>query len=147
MTAREETRRAGSLSRAGAEPRPRPGDRRRRRLVTFLAAFLVLVPLAVLVNLGPYREYAESREKLQGKQAEVALIEEEIAHLQGELGRLETDAHLEALARKELAYARPGEEVFIVKGLSAKTESTVPTPPPPETGPVERLVDSLRSLF
>jgi hypothetical protein len=107
-----------------------------------------MIPPAVLVNLGPYREYADAREKLEAKELEVALVEQEIASLQQEMVRLGDKTYLEALARKELAYARPGEEVFIVKGLEDAEESSPQGPAPePEPGPVERLVRAIRGLF
>ena len=78
--------------------------------------FLVLVSAAVAANHGPIRAYYEARTRVQEAQARVAALEEEKARLQTELGRLTEASYLETLAREELAYARPGEELYIVTG-------------------------------
>jgi cell division protein FtsB len=110
---------------------------------------LALLPIALYLNLGPYQEYQKARERLGDKQQEVALVQKENANLRAEMDRLQKDTYLEALARKELAYARPGEEVFIVKGLPEATEAAAQeqAKAPPEPGPLERLVEAVRQAF
>jgi cell division protein FtsB len=111
---------------------------------------LLLIPAGIFVSMGPQREFAEAREKLSQKQEEVALVEQDIATLKGEMTRLQQDSYMEALARKELAYARPGEEVFIVKGLPEASEAAAAEEragSTPDPGPLERLVEGLRGAF
>jgi cell division protein FtsB len=108
---------------------------------------LLLMPAAVYLNFGPYREYAEAQERLQAKEQEVSLLEQEIAALEEEMRRLGDESYLEALARKDLTYARPGEDVFIVKGLPEAVAAAEEEPFPVEPGPMERAVRTLRDLF
>jgi cell division protein FtsB len=134
-----------STSKATPRARGRSGARRRRLVLALLT--MLLLPAAVFVNLGPYQQYTEAQEKLGVKEQEVALLEQEIAALEDEMKRLEDEYYLEALARKELAYARPGEEVFVVKGLDEGAFVGEDESDAPEPGPVERLVHALRGLF
>lgn len=87
---------------------------RRRRRVLFVVLFLALVAAAVAANQGPIRAYYEARVRVEETKTAVAALEEKKTELQTELGRLTEASYLETLAREELAYARPGEELYVV---------------------------------
>ena len=86
---------------------------RRRRILMLVALALVTI-VAVLANYGPVRSYVDARDRLDKAQAKVAALEDEKLQLQSQLGRLAEADYLESLAREELTYARPGEDVFII---------------------------------
>ncbi|GAB4243885.1 MAG: hypothetical protein Kow00129_03260 [Thermoleophilia bacterium] len=135
--------------------------RRRRRLLRYAFGLLLLFPVGLYVNLGPYGDYVEARERYEAKAEEVALLERENAAYRSEIDRLEDDDYLEALARKELTYARPGEEVFIVKNLPEDEEPNILPPVEAGEGPgpstseegaqaeslLDRLLNPVRALF
>lgn len=82
---------------------------------------------------------------MAAKQEQVRRLEEENATARAEVERLHRSEYLEALARKERGYARPGEQVFVVKGLPLTTTTTAPASSGP--GPAQGLVQSVRDLF
>jgi hypothetical protein len=96
----------------------------------------------------------------------VTALEAKKAELQSELGKLTEAGYLESLARQELAYARPGEDLYIITGSSTGDATTATksvatgsegaTPGSTETtspgaadrpGLLERVLSALRSLF
>src|SRR5680860_1290447 len=89
----------------------------RRRLLA-VGSVLLVVLTGLLVNWGPYHDYRASQETLHAMQEETAHLRGEVDASEGRVARLKKDGYMEALARKELTYARPGEEVYIVKGLT-----------------------------
>ena len=91
----------------------------RRRLLV-LGCLTLLVIAGVAANYGPLRHYQVARDRLEKAAAEVADLEGQKAALQAELAKLSETGYLEGLAREELTYARPDEELYIVTGSSAK---------------------------
>src|SRR5680860_1020443 len=89
----------------------------RRRLLA-VGSVLLVVLTGLLVNWGPYHDYRASQETLHAMQEETAHLRGEVDASEDRVARLKKDGYMEALARKELTYARPGEEVYIVKGLT-----------------------------
>lgn len=116
-----------------------------------LLALLALVVAACLANAGPLRGYLEARERLEAKQATVAVLEKETADLLEDVRAFQNGSRVEVQARQDLTYARPGEDVFIVTGLPSTTTVTAPVDLPSEPdstrGPLRRLVDALINLF
>jgi cell division protein FtsB len=123
------------MSNATAHTAPaRPGDteskdlRRsrfsaRRRLL-ILSCLVLLVAVAVAANYGALRHYQDARARLEKTTAEVAALEQQKAALQSQLGKLGEAGHLEGLARQELTYVRPGEELYIVTGPASDDSAT-----------------------
>jgi cell division protein FtsB len=91
----------------------------------------LVVPLVVLAVAGflyaqPLARYVETRGDLSARRAEVAGLRSERTQLEA---RLERSTSLVALAReaRRLGLVRPGEQLFIVKGIPAwrRTDGTV----------------------
>ncbi len=78
--------------------------------------------LAVAANYGPLTHYVDARSRLEKRTSEVATLAAKNAELQTRLSKLLQPGYLEELARQELTYSLPGEDLFIVTG-----ESTTPT--------------------
>ncbi len=79
--------------------------------------------LLVLVAIGflyyrPLEKWRETRAELAGRQAEVRSLRAERHRLEMRLTRAES---VEALGReaRRIGYVRPGERLFIVKGIAA----------------------------
>lgn len=88
---------------------------RRRAPVVRWAAMATLVVVALLYY-RPVKSYLETRASLQQRQAEV----QELRAKRGDLARRLEDADTpEALARRarKLGLVKPGEQLFIVKGI------------------------------
>ncbi len=108
-------------SRCGtAKPQRRPRFAARRRLL-LLFMTLVLVGVALLANYGPLQAYRDARARLDQATTAVSTLGQQKTQLQAELGRLSETGYLESLAREELTYTRPGEQLYIVTGLDEAT--------------------------
>src|SRR5665811_2369581 len=117
----------------------------RRRLLA-VGSVLLVVLTGLLVNWGPYHDYRASQETLHAMQEETAHLRGEVDASEDRVARLKKDGYMEALARKELTYARPGEEVYIVKGLTpGMPQGTGEVSSAP--GPVEKFILLLRNLL
>ena len=98
---------------AGKGKRPKR-ERRRRKLPRWLLPLLVLGVVSFLY-FRPISTYLETREQLDERRAEVAVLRAERARV---TSRLERATSLDELARaaRRIGYVRPGEHLFIVKG-------------------------------
>ena len=88
--------------------------RRRARLV------IPIVTLAVMAFLyyRPIASYLETRSELGTRRAQVAALRTEKVLLERRLARTTSDAALAREARR-LGYVKPGERLFIIKGIGA----------------------------
>jgi hypothetical protein len=87
---------------------------------------LALVGMIGYAYYHPLRSWFETRHELQSRRAEVEQLDVQRRELQR---RLRASAGLDSLARQArvLGYVRPGEHLFIVKGIKAweKAHSTI----------------------
>jgi cell division protein FtsB len=96
--------------------------KRRKRIPRgrFLVRWLVLAVLGFVAFLyyQPLRSYVQSRDALSERSAEVESLRAEKRSLEQRLAEADTP---EALAReaRRLGYIKPGEQLFIVKGIDA----------------------------
>jgi cell division protein FtsB len=74
--------------------------------------------LVGLLYYRPVRTYLERREAVQARKAEVRKLEARRAELQQWLRYVSSDDAIAREARR-LGYVKPGERLFIVKGISA----------------------------
>lgn len=92
--------------------------RLRRRLPVRPGVALALVVLAAAAFLyaRPIASYLETRDQLAARRAEVVRLRAEKAAV---TARLQRSTSLEALARdaRRIGQVRPGEQLFIVKGI------------------------------
>jgi cell division protein FtsB len=108
-----------------------PAARSRRPPAATLARRWLAVVLIGLIGYAyyhPLRSWIETRRELGSRRAEVA----QLAVLKHELQeRLRASTSLDTVAHqaRQLGYIRPGEHLFIVKGIQAwkKAHSTMPT--------------------
>lgn len=89
-------------------------QRRRLRLLWAVA----IVGIAVYLYYRPLASYLETRNDLAARRAEVETLR--IARAQLEL-RLVNSTSLEAIEReaRRIGYVKPGEQLFVVKGIPA----------------------------
>lgn len=119
----------------------------------WLAIIVVVISaLGIAGSVKPFNDLQEVRREHAEMEAQVALLEQETAAVTSQIDLLERDSYVEALARSELNLARPGEDVYIVTGVpntasSSAEEPGAEDPGAEEPGPLERLLDSLRSLY
>lgn len=118
-------------------------------------------------NYGPLHAYRDARMRLEDATAAVEELETQKVALKSELGRLTEAGYLESLAREELTYARPGEEVFIVTDATDEESATLgteagvvdpeltaaddaagaPSGSEDQRGPFERFLSAIAELF
>lgn len=99
--------------------------KRRRLLVMGMA--IAMVALGVWANYPSLHALVDARARLDKVNASVEELSAQKAQLQAELARLSEADYLESLARQDLSYARPGEELFIVTGADDGAVSTPQT--------------------
>ena len=77
---------------------------------------VALIGLIGYAYYHPLRSWIEMRHALQAQRAEVAQLASQKHELQQ---RLQSNTSLDSLARqaRQLGYIRPGEHLFIVKGI------------------------------
>jgi cell division protein FtsB len=93
---------------------------RRPSTVTLVRRWLAVLLIGMIgyAYYHPLRSWLETRSELQSRRAEVADLAAQRRELQQ---RLRAGATLDSLARqaRALGYVRPGEHLFIVKGIKA----------------------------
>src|SRR5215207_3421268 len=94
-----------------------PARRRRRLPVRRLIALAVLA-LVGLLYVQPLRTYLETRGTLARRTAEVRTLDAEQQRLEQRLAAQTSTAALVREARR-LALVKPGERLYIVKGIQA----------------------------
>jgi cell division protein FtsB len=93
--------------------------RRRRPSRSRLALRWLGVVVVAAIAFGyvqPLRAYFEARDEVGARQADIALLERDRQRLERRLEFTGTDAFIEREARR-LGLVRPGERLFIVKGV------------------------------
>ena len=83
----------------------------------------LLVVVAVAANYGPVRHYLDARARVDKAAAEVAALQERTTELQAQLGKLSQSGYLEDLARQQLTYALPGEDLYVVTDAAGAAEA------------------------
>jgi cell division protein FtsB len=89
--------------------------RRRRSPVPRILAVCALV-LACFLYYRPVQAYVHTRAQVQERSSEVAVLRARQAALARQLRHGQSDTALRRQARR-LGYVKPGEKLFIVKGI------------------------------
>jgi cell division protein FtsB len=103
---------------------------RRRRRPSRSSLALRWLGVLVLVAIGlayvhPLRSYSEARGRVAERRAELRALEHEIASIDHRIALSGEDAFVEREARR-LGLVRPGERLFIVKGVEEQRKASVP---------------------
>lgn len=104
-----------------AAPRRRP--RRRLRLVVLVAAAAVVA----FLYYRPLSAYLDRQQQLAGRRAELRRLETQNRLLRQRLAGATGDAALVRNARR-LGFVKPGERLFIVKGIETWRRRHAPRP-------------------
>jgi cell division protein FtsB len=105
-----------------------PMARRRRPSRSKLALRWLGLAVLLAIALGyvqPLRAYLDARDQVAVRSAELAVLEREREHLARRLELTGTDAFIEREARR-LGLVRPGERLFIVKGVDRSKRTQIP---------------------
>jgi cell division protein FtsB len=89
-----------------------------RPAVPRFVVLLTVAAVAAFLYARPISNYLHTRSDLEARQTEVDALRADRARLRSQLARTTS---LDALARqaRALGYVRPGERLFIVKGIPA----------------------------
>ena len=90
---------------------------RRKRRLRLLLPVVVLTVMAFLYY-RPLSSYLQTRDELGARRAQVVALRAEKVRLERRLARTTSDAALAREARR-IGYVKPGERLFIVKGIAA----------------------------
>jgi cell division protein FtsB len=124
--------RTGATGASGEKRTPRSARRgsataaRRRWLILF--AMVVIVVAAIAANIGPLTHYHEAKSRLDAATAKVNALKAQRADMQEQVAKLSETGYLETLARGQLTYVRPGEDLYIVTPSADGTEEVTVTP-------------------
>lgn len=124
----------------------------RPRLLSTRGAMLLLLLAGLLFSSGyPMRRYFTVRSQIRELSVEERQLDERIARLSEERGRLATDQEVERIARERLGMVRPGEVPFVIASPKPRaTRQSVapsgfePAPSPPEESLLERWWETVR---
>ena len=104
--------------------RGRPPGRRRGRPLLWIG--IAAVSIVAFLYYQPIRAYVDVKQTLADRRAEIRELRAERRALERRLRESGTDAALVRQARR-LGLVRPGERLFIVKGIDAWRRSQVAT--------------------
>lgn len=86
--------------------------------ISFRRALLLCgVALVAFLYYHPLRTYLDTHRQVSDRQAEVRTLRAEKARLERQLKHSETPAALARQARMQLSLVKPGERLYIVKGI------------------------------
>ena len=99
---------------------PKKKPRRRRSRAVLLRRWCAVGALVLigLLYYRPLKAYVDAHAQLAQRQQAVQTLKEQRALLQQRLGASTSVATLAREARARLGYVRPGEHLFIVKGIN-----------------------------
>jgi cell division protein FtsB len=85
----------------------------------------VVVVIAIgLAYVHPLRSYQAAKGRVLERRAELSVLERELAELDRRIALSGEDVFVEREARR-LGLVRPGERLFIVKGVEARRKASV----------------------
>lgn len=113
MPARSGQRRVSTERRTTRAARERAAKSARRRWLILAAAVLIVVA-AILANIKPLTHFQDASARLDKATAKVSALQAQADDLEGRLAKLGDPGYLETLAREQLTYAKPGEDVYII---------------------------------
>ena len=143
------------FSGSGSSPAPARSHCARRRRVFIAVLLVVVLGVAALTNVGPLKAYYASRSHLAAATAQVKALETQRQQMQQELGKLSEAGYLESLARDELTYARPGEQIYVVSGAgdastagaTGSAATSAGSNGTDKPGLLERALKAIRGMF
>ena len=90
---------------------------------------LAVVTVGVLfVAVFPTRTWLAQRQDLEATSNQVKVLKEQNAELDARVKRLNTDAEIERLARRDYGLVRPGEEAFAILPAAPAPKAAVVVP-------------------
>lgn len=87
---------------------------------------LIMIGLALITTVIPFRQIVEQQNRLEAASAELTLVQAENEMLDQEVAALNTPAEIERLARQKLGYVMPGETAYVILEPAEMTEGSVP---------------------
>ncbi len=91
------------------------------------AAVVAIVVCALAFTIAvPLRTYLSQRTEVKDEQAQQALLQAQVAELEGRKAELSDPAQIEAEARRRLRYVKPGETPYMVQLPEDKVPDQAP---------------------
>jgi cell division protein FtsB len=96
-----------------------------RRPAILVSVALLVVGLALITNVVPFRQILEQQRRVEEASTHLAALTQENQLLEDQVAALQTPAEIERLAREELGYVKAGEIGFVVLQPEAPPPATV----------------------
>jgi cell division protein FtsB len=87
---------------------------------------LIMMGLALVTTVIPFRQIVEQQNRLEAASAELTSVQAENEMLGQEVAALNTPAEIERLARQKLGYVMPGETAYVILEPAETTAASVP---------------------
>lgn len=91
---------------------------------------LIMIGLALVTTVIPFRQIVEQQNRLEAARAELVAVEAENQLLESEVTALNTPPEIERLARENLGYVMPGETAYVILDPEETILSSGPTASP-----------------
>ena len=102
---------------------------------------LIMIGLALVTTVIPFRQIVEQQNKLDAASAELTLVQAENQLLDQEVAALNTSGEIERLAREKLGYVMPGETAYVILEPADTAAEFVPSlAPEPQPVPWYRAI-------
>jgi len=115
----------------------------RRPLLVLAPAAALVVALALVTNVVPFRQLIEQRQQVAAARARLADLEAQNELLRDQVAALSTPLEIERIARERLGLVREGEEAYVV----LEPAETVTVFPEDELAPVEEAEPERRPWY
>jgi cell division protein FtsL len=87
---------------------------------------LIMIGLALVTTVIPFRQIVEQQNRLEAASAELTSVQAENEMLDQEVAALNTPAEIERLARQKLGYVMPGETAYVILEPAETTPGSIP---------------------
>jgi len=103
-----------------------------RRRGWWRLVLLIVIIVTITGYVSPVRSYISRSEKISIEKADTSSLRQQHEQLQMEKERLQNQAYVEQVARKDLGLVKPGEQSYVLKNLDQGDEVAAPTESAPE---------------
>ena len=107
---------------------------------------LIVILVTIAGYVSPVRSYYERSRQISAEKEITASLTQEHDRLQTEKDRLQNQAYVEQVARKDLGLVKPGEQSYVLKNLDQGKEAEATPVPPQQKSPLDSFLDTLGSM-
>jgi cell division protein FtsL len=119
-----------------------------RRRGWWRLVLLIVIIVSIIGYVSPVRSYISRSEQISIEKAGTSSLRQQHEQLQLEKERLQNQAYVEQVARKDLGLVKPGEQSYVLKNLDQDDEIAAATEPvQKDESFFSRVLDAAGSLL